>query len=58
MNISICLGVISGIHRFRESSYLLRELRKMVNPETLATLGKQENGTKTQTHTHDQENIK
>jgi hypothetical protein len=30
----------------------------MDNPETLATLGKQENGTKTQKHKHDQENIK
>jgi hypothetical protein len=30
MSISICLGVTSGIHRFRESSYLLSELRKMV----------------------------
>jgi hypothetical protein len=30
MSISICLGVTSGIHRFRKSSYLLSELRKMV----------------------------
>ena len=30
----------------------------MYNPETLATLGKQENGTQTKTHTHDQKNIK
>jgi hypothetical protein len=62
--------LISGIHRFRESSYLLSELRKMVwfivcngtfnniSVETLATLGKQENGTQTKTHTQHQENIK
>jgi len=30
----------------------------MDNPETLATLGKQENGTQTNTHTLDQKNIK
>jgi hypothetical protein len=30
----------------------------MDNPETLATLGKQENGKQTKTHTLDQENIK
>jgi hypothetical protein len=30
----------------------------MENPETLATLSKQENGTQTKTHTYDQENIK
>jgi hypothetical protein len=30
----------------------------MDNPETLATLGKQENGKQTKTHTQHQENIK
>ena len=35
-----------------------KEQSGMDNPETLATLGKQGNGTQTKTHTHDQENIK